>query len=83
MKNTVKENTVEENTVEENTVEPIWEIPYGTGINDYGDTPDIYPDGFDAELEAELDAMGISRFEKKKKEDTVNPVQSDEEYEKK
>lgn len=45
--------------MEKDKNKPIGEVPYGTGIDDYGDTPDIYPDDFDAELNEMLDEMGV------------------------
>ena len=38
---------------------PVGEVPYGTGLDDYGDTPDIYPDDFDDELNKMLDEKGV------------------------
>ncbi len=37
----------------------VGEVPYGTGLDDYGDTPDIYPDDFDDELNKMLDEKGV------------------------
>ena len=38
---------------------PVGEVPYGTGLDDYGDTPDIYPDDFDDDLNKMLDEKGV------------------------
>ena len=40
-------------------INPVGEVPYGTGLDDYGDTPDIYPDDFDDELNKMLDEKGV------------------------
>lgn len=37
----------------------VGEVPYGTGLDDYGDTPDIYPDDFDDDLNKMLDEKGV------------------------
>ncbi len=43
----------------EKETHPVSEIPFGTGLDDYGDAPDIYPDDFDEELNKMLDEKGV------------------------
>lgn len=45
--------------MKEDKDKPVGEVPFGTGIDDYGDAPDIYPDNFDDELNEMLDEMGV------------------------